>query len=76
VTWAEYGVAAWADYGAGARLLDAIARDAAQVGADRTRVLVPEDVTWISDAADVGVGADDEPEFVMHADLSRRQWRR
>ena len=75
-TWAEYGVAAWADHEAGTRLLEAIARDAADVGADRTRVAVPEDVTWVSDAADVGVGADDEPEFVMHADLTRQQWRR
>lgn len=75
-TWAEYGVAAWADYEAGERLFGAVARDAAGAGADRTRVLVPEGVQWVSDAADAGVGADDEPEFVMHADLSRRQWRR
>jgi GNAT superfamily N-acetyltransferase len=75
-TWAEYGVAAWADYEAAERLFAAIARDAAEAGADRTRVLVPEDVTAVSDAADAGVRAADEPEFVMHADLSRRQWRR
>ena len=75
-TWAEYGVAAWADHEAADRLLDAVARDAAAADADRTRVLVPEDVEWVSDAAAAGVAADEDPEFVMQADLSRRQWRR
>jgi GNAT superfamily N-acetyltransferase len=75
-TWAEYGVAAWADHDACDRLLAAVARDAAAAGADKTRVLIPEAVRWVSDAAAAGVGVDDDPEFVMHADLTRRQWRR
>jgi len=75
-TWAEYGVATWADHGAGERLLKAVARDAAEAGADRTRVLIPEAVEWVSDAAASGVKASEEPDFVMHADLSRRQWQR
>jgi hypothetical protein len=75
-TWAEYGVAAWADHDAGGRLLDAVARDAADAGADRTRVLIPEAVAWVSDAAASGVKAGEEPDFVMQADLSRRHWQR
>ena len=50
-THAEYGVAAWADLPAARALLSGIARDAAEVGADRTRVLVPEDPRPVSDAA-------------------------
>lgn len=75
-TWAEYGVAAWADHDACERLFAAVARDAAAAGADKTRVLIPEAVRWVSDAAAAGVGVDDDPAFVMHADLTRRQWRR
>jgi len=75
-TEAEYGVAAWADHDACERLLAAVARDAAAVDADRTRMLIPEAGERVSDAAAAGVGADDDPEFVMHADLTRRQWRR
>ena len=76
ITRAEYGVAAWSDPDAAEALLSAISRDAAAVDADRTRVLVPEDVRWVSDTAAAGVDIGDEPDFVMAADLSRRQWER
>lgn len=70
--WAEYGVAAWADPEAGEALVDAISRDAAAVGADRVRVLIPETVAAVSDAALAGAGVADEPDFVLVDDLTRR----
>lgn len=70
--WAEYGVGVWSDLEAGRALFAAIARDAASVGADRTRVLVPESVRYVSDAAYGRAGFSDEPDFVMEKDLSGR----
>lgn len=70
--WAEYGVADWADTDAAAALLDAVARDAASVGADRTRVLIPETVRAVSDAALARVPIADAPDFVLAADPTRR----
>lgn len=75
-TWAEYAVAAWADSSACASLLGAVARDAAAVGADRTRVLIPESVRWVTDVAAARVAVSDEPDFVLAADLTRRPWTR
>lgn len=69
--WAEYGVAAWADRAAASALLAAVARDAATVGADRTRVLIPETATAVGDAAQAGVPIGDEPVFVLASDLTR-----
>jgi len=69
-TWAEYGVAGWTDRDAAEDLLAAVARDAASVGADRTRVLVPEDVGMVSDVAVTRTEIGDEPDFVMAADLT------
>lgn len=69
--WAEYGVAAWADGAACDELIAAVARDAASVDADRTRVLVPETVAAISDVAHAGAGLANEPDFVLEADLTR-----
>jgi GNAT superfamily N-acetyltransferase len=46
------------------------AADAASLGADRTRVLIPEGVRWVSDTAACRVAVSDEPDFVMRADLS------
>jgi GNAT superfamily N-acetyltransferase len=69
-TWAEYGVAAWANREAAADLLAAVRRDAASVGADRTRVLIPEDVEAVSDVAVTRTDIGDEPDFVMAADLT------
>jgi hypothetical protein len=51
-------------------LYDAVAADAASLGADRTRVLIPEGVRWVSDTAACRVAVSDEPDFVMRADLS------
>ncbi len=67
---AEYGVGSWGDLPAARALFSAIARDAAAVGADRTRVLIPETVRVVSDAAYARVGIADEPHFVLAADLT------
>lgn len=75
-TWAEYAVGAWADPDACASLLGAVASDAASVGADRTRVLIPESVQWITDVAAVRAAVSDDPDFVLAADLTRRPWAR
>lgn len=69
-THAEYGVGAWADLDAARALFSGIARDAADLGADRTRVLVPETPRAVSDAAFLRVGLAEEPDFVLAADLT------
>lgn len=71
-SWAEYGAAWWADATAARAVLAAVARDAAALGVDRTRVLVPETPRHVSDAALAGVAVDDEPDFVLEADLTGR----
>lgn len=70
VTHAEYGVGAWRDLEAAHDLYAAIARDGASVGAERCRVLVPEDPMVISDSAAARVEVGDEPDFVMERDLT------
>lgn len=70
--WAEYGVAAWADAAACEALVDAVRRDAADVVADRVRVLIPETVTAVSDVALAGARIADAPDFVLADDLTRR----
>ncbi|MFB6119118.1 GNAT family N-acetyltransferase [Halosegnis sp.] len=70
--YAEYGVAAWADTEALRSLIAAVARDAADQGADATRVLIPETVHHVSDAALARAGIADEPDFLMEADLTGR----
>ncbi|MFB6126577.1 MAG: N-acetyltransferase family protein [Halolamina sp.] len=70
VRWAEYAVGAWADGDAADALLAAVARDAAAVGADRTRVLIPESVRWVSDVAAARCAVSDEPDFVLAADTA------
>ncbi|MFB6295818.1 MAG: N-acetyltransferase family protein [Halobacteriales archaeon] len=69
--WAVYGVAAWSDPGACEALMAAIARDAADCGADRTRVAVPETVAAVSDVALAGHPVAGDPDFVLAADLTR-----
>jgi len=69
-TWAEYGVGAWTNLASARALLSAVARDAAALGADRTRVLVPETVHAVSDAAYLRADIADEPDFVLSADLT------
>ncbi|TYL40061.1 GNAT family N-acetyltransferase [Natronococcus pandeyae] len=72
-TWAEYGVGAWEDVDAARALFAAIARDAAAVGADRTRVLIPETCAFVSDASYAGAEISEEPDFVLGADLSENR---
>jgi GNAT superfamily N-acetyltransferase len=69
-TWAEYGVAAWADLDTAETLLAAIAADAAAAGADRTRVLVPELPRYVTDGAYLRAGISEEPDFVLAAELT------
>ncbi|MFC4436578.1 MULTISPECIES: GNAT family N-acetyltransferase [Natrialbaceae] len=73
VTWAEYGVGAWEDVDAARSLFGAIARDAAAVGADRTRVLIPETAASVSDASYAGAEISEEPDFVLEIDLSENE---
>ncbi|WP_066414716.1 GNAT family N-acetyltransferase [Halorubrum aethiopicum] len=67
---AVYGVAAWRDAAAAGGLFGAIARDAAGRDATATRVLVPETVEHVSDAAANRVRVAAEPDFVTSADLT------
>ncbi|MFU8866684.1 GNAT family N-acetyltransferase [Natronococcus sp.] len=64
-TWAEYGVGAWDDVDAARSLFGAIARDAADLDADRTRVLIPETAAFVSDASYAGAEISEEPDFVL-----------
>ncbi|WP_137284784.1 GNAT family N-acetyltransferase [Halorussus salinisoli] len=68
--WVEYGVGAWTDAESAQVLFDAIARDAADRGADHTRVLIPETPRHVSDVALSRVEVSDEPDFVLGADLT------
>jgi GNAT superfamily N-acetyltransferase len=70
--WAEYGVGVWSDLVAGRALFAAIARDAASIGAEKTRVLIPETVRYVSDAAYGRAGFAEEPDFVLEKDLTGR----
>ncbi len=69
-TWAEYGVGAWTDHEALRALAAVVARDAASVGADRTRILAPETPRHVSDAAHARVPYADDPDFVLERDLT------
>ena len=66
----EYGMAAWEDVDALRDLLAAVARDAADLGADDVLVLIPETARHVSDAAYAGTDVADEPDFVLAADLN------
>ncbi|EMA67787.1 GCN5-related N-acetyltransferase [Halorubrum aidingense JCM 13560] len=67
---AEYGVSAWRDVDAAGALYQSIAADAAEAGADATRVLIPETVEHVSDTGANRVPVAAEPDFVMSADLT------
>lgn len=67
---AVYGVAAWRNVDAAGALYAAIAADAAERGADATRVLIPESTLHVSDTAANRVDIAAEPEFVLRADLT------
>lgn len=69
-TTAVYGAAAWADLDAARALFARVARDAADCGADATRVLVPETPRHVSDAAAAGVALADHPDLAFEADLT------
>ena len=73
VQYAEYGVATWTDVDAAGALFAAIAADAADRGADRTRVMIPESTRHVSDAASVRANPADEPKFVLACDLTDRR---
>ena len=72
-TLAVYGGAGWETLTDARALFAAVARDAAAVGADATRVLIPETPRHVSDAAAAGVALADEPDFVFEADLTARR---
>jgi len=67
---AVYGFSVWDDLESAKALFDAIAADAANLGVDRTRVLVPETCRHVSDVAAARADASDEPIFVLEADLT------
>ena len=69
-TIAEYGIASWSSEGAAAVLLDAIAREAAAISADRARVAVPNRPVEISDAALCRAKVAESAEIIMAADLA------
>lgn len=74
--WAVYGVGAWDDLPAARALFDAIRRDAAAIGADQTRVLLPETPRFVTDAAAARTDVSEEPDFVFAADLTANRTRR
>jgi len=67
---AEYAVGAWADREAAAALFDAVTTDAAGLGVDGTRVLIPETPRHVAEAASVRAELADWPDFVFAADLT------
>jgi len=71
---AEYGVAAWRDLQAARDLYAAIGRDAAAAGAQRCRVLIPEDPMVVSDTAAARVEVGEDPDFVCRRDLTAPVW--
>jgi GNAT superfamily N-acetyltransferase len=71
VPWAEYGVGAWEDVETLESLAAAVSKDAAEVGAEKARVLVPETPRHVSDAAYARVELSEEPDFVLERDLTR-----
>ncbi|AGB33113.1 GCN5-like N-acetyltransferase [Natrinema pellirubrum DSM 15624] len=68
--WVEYGVAAWDGVEAARSLFAAIARDAADCGAEKTRVLIPETARFVTDVPAAGVDIAEEPDFVLGIDLT------
>lgn len=68
--WVEYGVGAYEDVATARALFAAIARDAAALGADRTRVLLPETARHVTDAAYARADLAEDPDFVLAADLT------
>jgi len=73
VHWAEYGLATWDDVDALRTLYAAIAEDATALGADDTRVLIPETPRHVTDTALAHAPVSDEPKFVLERDLTDRR---
>jgi len=71
---AVYGHSAWRDLDSARALFDAITADAADIGADATRVLVPESCRHVSDLAAVRADPADQPLFVLAADLTSERY--
>ena len=70
VSSAEYGASAWSDLRGARALFGAIRDDAATLGADRTRVLVPETARFVSDSIVAASDVSDQPDLVFERDLS------
>jgi len=68
----DYAVGAWADTDAAVALFAAIRADAASVGADATRVCLPDTPGFVSDAAVARANPGDSGVFVFGADLTGR----
>ncbi|MFB6255049.1 MAG: GNAT family N-acetyltransferase [Halobacteriaceae archaeon] len=66
----EYGIGAWENTPGALALYDVIREDAANRGADTTRVVIPETKQALSDSAYARVDLSDEPDFIMAADLT------
>lgn len=71
--WAEYGLASWDDIDTARTLYAAIAEDAASLGADKTRALIPETPRHVSDTAWTRASISEEPDFVLERDLTDRR---
>lgn len=71
--YAEYGASAWDDVDAARPLYAAISEDAAELGADETRVLIAESPRHVTDTAATRAGISDEPKFVLERDLTDRR---
>lgn len=71
--YAEYGLACWDDIDSARALYAGIAEDAAELGADDVRVLIPETPRYVTDTAWARSGISDEPTFVLELDLTDRQ---
>jgi len=67
---AEYGVAAWDDTDAADALVTAIRADAADLGVDAIRIMLPETPRHVAEAAFVRANTSDWPTFVTSADLT------
>lgn len=71
--YAEYGLGAWDDIESARALYAAIAEDAAELGADETRVLIAESPRHVTDTAATRADISDEPKFVLECDLTNRR---
>ncbi|NHN62968.1 GNAT family N-acetyltransferase [Haloarcula sp. JP-Z28] len=65
---AEYAVGVWSDVDAARALFTAVAADAATLGVDGTRVLIPETPRHVAQAAYASGNIDERPDFVFEID--------